>query len=178
MSARSTPNCTSQVGHRAKRRSIFCIFILPEGHVRGAQERIPDPVANHRKITRLATRMREPGPSVIGSRYFRSVTRGLEGHNPRAWLNSTLIRQTHTSWSERVGKLTSYKQDTRWILRKYWLAVEFRGIHLGLLYTRDKYVRGIRLFKISILQNRKNAATLRRWEYSRGLYKWLLKICL
>lgn len=120
------------------RSAIFCIFYLAWGPCAGREGGNPDPAGNHRKITRLATRMWEAGPSVIGSQYFRSVTRALEGHNPRAWLNSTLIRQTHTSWSERVGKLTSYKQDTRWILRKYWLAVKFRGIYLGLLCTCDK----------------------------------------
>lgn len=145
MSARPTPNCTSQIGHRAKRR-YFLYFYLAWGPCAWRGGRKPDPAGNHRKITRLATRMWEAGPSVIGSQYFRSVTRALEGHNPRAWLNSTLIRQTHTSWSERVGKLTSYKQDTRWILRKYWLAVKFRGIYLGLLCTCDKYTR-MHLFK-------------------------------
>lgn len=150
MSTRSTPNCTSQIGHPAKRRYfLYFLFSLRavtrctrEGREQNGLRR--ESSKNH--ASRDA-RMWKPGPSVIGSRYFHSTMRALEGHNPRAWLNSTLIRQTHTSWSGRVSKLTSYKQDTRWILRKYWLAAEFRGICLELLCTRDKYAR-IRLFRI------------------------------
>lgn len=54
MSARSTPNCTSQIGHRAKRRSIFCIFITPEGHMRGVEERarIPPGIIEKSRVSR------------------------------------------------------------------------------------------------------------------------------
>lgn len=87
-------------------------------------------------------------PAVIGSRYFNTGPRTLEGHNPRAWLNSTLIRQTHTSWSERT---VNWHRVNRTPVESYenidWRCGVPR-ICLRFLCTCDKYTVRSRLFRI------------------------------
>lgn len=89
-----------------------------------------------------------PGQAVIGSRYFNTGPRTLEGHNPRAWLNSTLIRQTHTSWSERT---VNWHRVNRTPVESYenidWRCGVPR-ICLRFLCTCDKYTVRSRLFRI------------------------------
>lgn len=83
MLARPTPNCTSQIGHRAKRHYFLYFYLAggpcAEGKGMGGPRR--ESSKNHAS---REVKCGDPGRASLVPRYFRSATRALEGHNPRA----------------------------------------------------------------------------------------------
>lgn len=67
--------------------ALFFVFLFSRRAVRargsrGGWARILPGIIEKSRVSRCGCG--DPGPTVIGSRYFRSMTRTLEGHNPRA----------------------------------------------------------------------------------------------